>query len=57
MRSSSASGAEAGEAEGAGVDEPVLIGLAPRGGAVEAGDGGELDPRLAAIARSARREA
>ena len=31
-------GSQAGQAEGAGVDEPVLIGLAPRGGAVEAGD-------------------
>ena len=39
-------GSEAGQAEGAGVDEPVLICLAPRGGAVEAGDAGELDPRL-----------
>ena len=32
---------KAGQAEGAGVDEPVLIGLAPGRGAVEAGDGGE----------------
>ena len=47
MRASSASGASRVKAEGAGVHEPVLIGLAPWGGAVEAGDRGELDPRLA----------
>ena len=38
---------EAGEAKRASIDEPVLIGLAPRGGAVEARDGGELKSRLA----------
>src|SRR6185312_244087 len=45
-RSSSASGLRVVRAS-AGVDEPFLVGLSPRGGAVEAGDGGEFDLRLA----------
>ena len=40
-------GLEARPAERAGVDEPVLVGLAPGRGAVEAGDRGQFDLRLA----------
>ena len=51
-RSSSASGSSR-PAESAGVDEPVLVGLAPGRGAVEAGDRGQFDAPARSRSRGA----